>query len=201
MLRKRIALLQRRPDLSFQDFDAHWAIPHATLIAALPGLGEYVQNPVRSFWTNGDPGATLDGIVEVWFDDAAVASPEAHTSTAQQDDEVRFIRTLTAFTVTRRESYDPPAKVWVLSPEPLDLAHLGPAAAHRAAIVTAPEADTRLMERPRLLREAAPPAAIAVLPVTVEESGEVFDAVVAALSRESAPPCVRVLRTTTRRVR
>ena len=201
MLRKRIALLQRRPDLSLQDFDAHWAVPHAKLIAALPGLGEYVQNPVRAFWTNGDPRATLDGIVEVWFDDAAVAAPEAHTSTAQQDDEVRFIRTLTAFTVTHRGSYDPPAKVWVLSPEPLDLATLVPAAADRFAIVTAPEPDARLMERPRLLREPAPPTSIAVLPVGAEESGEVLAAVVAGLSRGPAPRGVRVLHTTSRRVR
>jgi hypothetical protein len=201
MLRKRVALLQRRPDLSFPDFDEHWATPHAKIIAALPGLDEYVQNSVRSFWTNGDPGATLDGVVEVWFDDGFVASPEAHTSTAQQDDEVTFIRTLTAFTVTNRASYHAGAKVWVLSSDPLDVSLLARSSAGHEAMVMEPEPGSRLMERPRLLREPAPPAWIAVLPVSAEESGEVFDAVVRGLESGPAPRGVRVLRTVSRRVR
>lgn len=201
MLRKRVALLQRRPDLSRHDFDDHWAVPHARIISALPSLDEYVQNSVRSFWSNDTPAATLDGIVEVWFDDAAVSSPEAHTSAAQQDDEVRFIRTLTAFTVTNRTSYDADAKVWVLSPEPFDPTVVAAVTAGREPMLARPDADAVLMERPRLLREAAAPASIAVLPTSTEEADRVFDAVVQRVTERSAPRGVRVLKTLTRRIR
>jgi uncharacterized protein (TIGR02118 family) len=201
MLRKRIALLQRRCDLSFDEFEAHWATGHAELVSALPGLHRYVQNSVRSFWTNGEPEATLDGVVEVWFDDGFVASPEAHTSTEQQDDEVRFIRTLTAFTVTNRGTYDADAKVWVLSPEPFDMSGLAAGAATPEPMVAQPEPGTTLMQRPRLLREPAAPAAIAVYPIGAREARDVFDAVVDGLSSPLVPAGVRVLRTVSRRVR
>ncbi|MCK6211619.1 EthD family reductase [Georgenia sp. EYE_87] len=200
MLRKRVALLQRRSDLSFAEFDEHWAVPHAAIIADLPGLDEYVQNSVRSFWTNGEPERTVDGIVEVWFDDGVVASPQAHTSAAQQDDEVRFIRTLTAFTVTNRQSYDAEAKVWVLSPEPFDLASLAGSVAVEP-MVAQPDADAVLMERPRLRREAAAPACIAVFPTGEDGAEDLFEAVVDGFAVGPAPSGVRVVRTASRRVR
>jgi hypothetical protein len=199
MLRKRVALLQRRSDLSFPDFDEHWAVPHARIIADLPGLDEYVQNSVRSFWTNGEP-ATVDGIVEVWFDDGVVTSPEAHTSAEQQDDEVRFIRTLTAFTVTNRQSYDAEAKIWVLSPEPFDLSGAAIAAGVEPMIAL-PDRDAVLLERPRLRREPAAPATIAVFPTDADGAETMFEAVVDGVASGPAPRGVRVLRTTTRRVR
>ncbi|MCG2624470.1 EthD family reductase [Arthrobacter sp. I2-34] len=199
MLRKRIALLQRRSDMSFQDFDQHWATGHAEIISTLPGLKEYVQNSVRSFWTDGDPAATVDGVVEVWFDDTAVSSPENHTSREQQDDEVRFIRTLTAFTVTNRESYDARAKIWVLSPEPLG--NLPVAAAGQEAMAAVPEPGFSLMERPRLLREPAAPASVVVYPVRAGDADELFNAVVDSASRDPASKGVRVLQTVSRRVR
>lgn len=200
MLRKRVALLQRRSDLSFSAFDEHWALPHARIIAELPGLDQYVQNSVRSFWTNGKPERTVDGVVEVWFDDAAVASPQSHTSAEQQDDEVRFIRTLTAFTVTNRQSYDAAAKVWVLSPEPFDLSALADAAGVEP-MVARPDADAVLMERPRLRREPGAPQSLAVFPAEADRADDMFDAVLDAVASASAPRGVRVLRTTTRRVR
>ncbi|GAA4287643.1 EthD domain-containing protein [Georgenia daeguensis] len=200
MLRKRVALLQRRSDLSFAEFDEHWAVPHARIIAALPGLDEYVQNSVRSFWTNGEPERSIDGVVEVWFDDGVVASPQAHTSAEQQDDEVRFIRTLTAFTVTNRQSYDAEAKVWVLSPEPFDLSGVADAAGVEP-MVAQPDRDAVLMERPRLRREHAAPASIAVFPSSEDGASDLFEAVVDGVAIGPAPSGVRVLRTASRRVR
>ncbi|WP_255770712.1 EthD domain-containing protein [Pseudarthrobacter sulfonivorans] len=201
MLRKRIALLQRRTDMPFQDFDRLWATGHAEIISALPGLKEYVQNPVHSFWTNGDPTATIDGIVEVWFDDAVVSSPEDHTSMAQQDDEVSFIRTLTAFTVTNRGSYDAEEKVWLLSPGPLsehDIAEL--TAGHHVA-PTEPEEGIRLMKRPRLLQEPTAPATLLVYPTPAGGADELFDSVVDRVSGGSMSSGIRVLKTASRRVR
>ncbi|MDR7081841.1 uncharacterized protein (TIGR02118 family) [Arthrobacter ginsengisoli] len=201
MLRKRIALLQRRSDVPFQHFDQHWATGHAEIISTLPGLKEYVQNPVHSFWTNGDPAASIDGVVEVWFDDAVVSSPENHTSMAQQDDEVTFIRTLTAFTVTNRESYDAQAKVWILSPEPFSSASDATKTAGHEGIATEPESGLSLMERPRLLREPVAPASVVVYPGRVEDADDLFNAVVDRVSNGPAPKGIRVLKTISRRIR
>lgn len=200
MLRKRIALLQRRTDTSFEDFDSHWATGHAAIISTLPGLKEYVQNPVHSFWTNGDPKETIDGIVEVWFDDAVVSSPEDHTSMAQQDDEVSFIRTLTAFTVTNRNSYDAEEKVWLLSPSPLSASEMAALTAGDDVIATQPEAGIRLMKRPRLLREPTAPASLLVYPVLAGDSDDLFDAVVDRVSGASMTSGIRVMKTVSRRV-
>ena len=162
MLRKRIAILERRDDVSFDEFDEHWATPHAEIISKLPGLQEYVQNSVLDRWKAGDASGA-DGIVEVWFDDDVVTSPEQHTSMTQQDDEVRFIRTLTAITVTDRRSYSSEDKVWILSP--VALTGIPGLPLPDDAIVCGPEPDAVLMERPRLLRDAAPPSTVMILPV------------------------------------
>ncbi|WP_166874083.1 EthD domain-containing protein [Salinibacterium sp. ZJ450] len=198
MLRKRIALLERRDDLSFEEFDEHWATPHAEIISRLPGLQEYVQNSVLDWWRSGDASG-VDGIVEVWFDDGVVTSPEQHTSMTQQDDEVRFIRTLTAVTVTDRRSYSSDDKVWILAPA--SLTGIPGLPLPDDAIVCSPEPDAVLMERPRLRRDAAAPSTVIILPVARAQAVALFDAVVAAFTESGAPDGLRVLRTTTRRIR
>ena len=139
MLRKRIALLRRRADLSLEQFDAHWAGPHAPLIRRLPGLQRYVQNHVVA--TADD---TIDGVVEVWFDDAAVASPEAHFSSEQAEDELRFLSGLSAFVVDDTSDYDPPAKVWAILRERTAGAAARAADDLRAAV---PASDIRVNRR------------------------------------------------------
>ncbi len=91
--------------------------------------------------------------------------------------------------------------MWVLAPVPLDVSQLVAGTAGLQAMVTEPEPGSRLMERARLLREPAPPASIAVFPVSSEEADDVFDAVVSGLSGGAVPEGVRVLTTTSRRVR
>lgn len=198
MLRKRVALLEGRRDMSFEEFDGHWATGHAAIIAELPGLHEYVQNSVLDRWASGAV-TRVDGIVEVWFDDDAVSSPEQHTSTAQQDDEVAFIRTLTAVTVTNRRSYASEHKVWVLSPTPLD--GIPSLSSPDGAISCGPDQDAVLMDRPRLRRESAPPRTLIILPTTPAGSRGLYDAVVSAFAEHGAPEGLRVLRTRTRRIR
>jgi len=198
MLRKRIAMLERRRDLSLREFDTHWRTGHAEFITELPGLKEYVQNSVIARWEVGEPGG-VDGIVEVWFDDGAVTSPDQHTSLAQQDDEVTFIRTLTAFTVTDRRSYDADEKIWILSPTLFDgiVGMVWPP----NAIIFTPEPEAVLMERPRLQKESAPPRMVVILPVDDTNSKSVFDVAVAAFTENGAPEGLRVVHTRTRRIR
>lgn len=73
-MRVRMGLLQRRPDLSPEDFGRHWRAVHGPLAARLPGLLRYHQNHLRERLAfEGIPPADwpLDGISELWFDPAA----------------------------------------------------------------------------------------------------------------------------------
>ncbi len=62
---KAIILLQRRDDMSAQQFADWWLGPHAALARGLPGLRGLHFNLV-----NGDAG-DVDGVSELWFDSAA----------------------------------------------------------------------------------------------------------------------------------
>jgi uncharacterized protein (TIGR02118 family) len=82
---KLILLLNRRPDLSVDEFRRYWHETHRPLLEQLPGLRRLVLNDVLP----GQDGApTLcDGIAEDWFDSieamqAAFASPAAQAVTA-----------------------------------------------------------------------------------------------------------------------
>lgn len=61
---KVIVLLQKRADLSREDFARHWREVHGPIAQRLPGLRRYVQNHLI-----GD-GAAADGVAELWFDSA-----------------------------------------------------------------------------------------------------------------------------------
>jgi uncharacterized protein (TIGR02118 family) len=98
---KVIALLHRRPDLSVEEFLAHWETVHAAFIRALPGIRRYRQNHAvshRAPWP-------YDGAAEVWFDSIgdvarAFSSPAAD---AMREDEQRFIADITWFLVEEHE--------------------------------------------------------------------------------------------------
>lgn len=201
MQRKRIALLRRRPDITAAAFDAHWRTTHVPFITALPGIEAYVQNPVLDSWSSDGTDAGVDGIVEVWFDDGGLDSPAGHTSAAQQDDEVTFIGSLTAFTVGAREHYDAGQKVWVLHRDPAAIDGFAKRIVLPPGVrVTTvhPDADTSLMIRPRLAREESPASALLLHEPSGAHAAEVFGAVVAAVAAE---PGFRVLRTAARRIK
>jgi uncharacterized protein (TIGR02118 family) len=77
---KRIILVTRRADLSGDEFRRYYTEKHAPIVARMPGLRRYIQNP-----TLPHPDGTeqeISGIAEVWYDDeaafhAAMRSPEA----------------------------------------------------------------------------------------------------------------------------
>jgi uncharacterized protein (TIGR02118 family) len=63
---KRCTLVRKRPDISTEEFAAHWLGPHATVAQRLlPTLRRYEINVVDRART---PDAPYDGIAAFWFD-------------------------------------------------------------------------------------------------------------------------------------
>jgi uncharacterized protein (TIGR02118 family) len=74
-LLKRISTLKRRSGLSEDDFRREWIV-HRDLVRQMPGVAGYRQNVVIARErTKGQPcgydDLPIDGIVELWFEDAA----------------------------------------------------------------------------------------------------------------------------------
>ncbi|MFT7601287.1 MAG: hypothetical protein ACI8TP_004239 [Acidimicrobiales bacterium] len=85
-------IVNRRPGMSVEDFQAHWLHNHGPIVAKVPGLKRYVQSHVRlGGYKRGE--VPFDGIAELWFDDKAalaaiVGTPEFAAAKA---DEPKFI--------------------------------------------------------------------------------------------------------------
>ena len=78
---KRIGLQRRRPDLSHEQFVAHWVSVHAELAKRLPKVRRYSINVIER---ERYPFLGYDGFSELWFDsqadcEAAFRSPEGVT--------------------------------------------------------------------------------------------------------------------------
>lgn len=88
---KTIIYIKKRPDVSYEDFAAHWKGRHAQLVLKLPGMKRYVQNHVRRDLMRGEP--KFDGVAESWFDSmddvSAVIASDAYKDV--QADEPNFI--------------------------------------------------------------------------------------------------------------
>jgi hypothetical protein len=74
-LMKRISTLKRRPDLSADEFWREWIV-HRDHVRRMPGVAAYRQNRVIARErVKGRPCGydelPIDGIVELWFEDAA----------------------------------------------------------------------------------------------------------------------------------
>jgi uncharacterized protein (TIGR02118 family) len=81
----RTGILTRKPDLTPEQFRAHWLNTHGPLAAKMPGLRRYHQNHItdRSQLAIDHARGTweVDGFSQLWFDDLdamrkAVSSPE-----------------------------------------------------------------------------------------------------------------------------
>jgi len=86
---KRMTLLRRRTGDTAAAFQAHWSSVHSTFVLELPGIRRYVQNDVIR-----RPSRVLcDGIVELWFDDAAAlqAAFDSEAGRALPLDEANFL--------------------------------------------------------------------------------------------------------------
>lgn len=80
---KMIAMLKRKSHLSQDEFMDHWVNIHAPLAFRVPGIRRYVQCLVQSEQVREDikpMDFEIDGIAELWFDDAAALDLAHHTS-------------------------------------------------------------------------------------------------------------------------
>ena len=78
---KRIGLVKRRKDLSYEEFVDHWLNTHAELCKKLPNMRRYSVNLIEREQVEG---FGYDGFSELWFESAealksALESPEGKT--------------------------------------------------------------------------------------------------------------------------
>ncbi|MFD4350735.1 EthD family reductase [Streptomyces coelicoflavus] len=202
MLKKRLILIRKRPDLSFKEFNEYWAGPHGRLVLGLPGLREYVQNPVVRHHEAPDGERLVDGLAELWDDDEADPVTAARVAGELQEDEPRFLGGLTGFSVTNLDSYDPEAKIWIVGDEPFD-ANLFAAAAGAAStggVLETKPVNGRLMQRPGLSHEAVVPQRILTIGTPHAAAPAVYEAALDAVRRAAPPGRVRILLTHSRRI-
>ena len=87
---KIVSVIRRRPDLSFEEFLAHWQAVHPGFVSQLPGLRRYIQSPAlphpRRTWP-------WDGMAQLWFDDIAAIKVafESPAADRMREDEKNFI--------------------------------------------------------------------------------------------------------------
>ncbi|WP_188548153.1 EthD family reductase [Rhodococcoides trifolii] len=70
---RTIALIGRKPGMSFEQFDRYWRDEHAPLAAKVPGVVRYVQRHVVPQDGAGEPdnGFGIDGLAVLDYESAA----------------------------------------------------------------------------------------------------------------------------------
>ncbi|WP_166969748.1 EthD domain-containing protein [Brevibacterium atlanticum] len=116
---KRITYLEKLPELTTEQFSDHWSTTHAGIAKDLPGLACYLQNHVEEHLADVNAGDAyrVDGIVELWFDEADVVHAASDSPVGDRliEDEKRFLAGLTGGPVLGGAPHPPwPFKVWVL---------------------------------------------------------------------------------------
>lgn len=94
---KRVTLLAKRDGMSASDFRSYWAGPHGKLALEMDGVSRYIQNRVdKVLWSRfAVPAFSVDGIVELWFDDEEAMRRAQASSIGKQHipaDEPNFLR-------------------------------------------------------------------------------------------------------------
>lgn len=107
-LLKRMSILKRRPDITEDDFRREWRL-HGDLVRQMPGVSAYRQNAVIARErVKGDPcgydDLPIDGIVELWFEDAATIEAAFGSGAGQRTmaHARTFLAEITAFVVNER---------------------------------------------------------------------------------------------------
>ena len=106
----RMGLIYKHDSWTFEDFQAYWRDKHGPLVAKIPNLREYWQNPVIDRLQRGIDFArgpwNFDGFSQLWFDDAKqadVAFNSSPLSAALIADENHFLGGLHIITARQRE--------------------------------------------------------------------------------------------------
>ncbi len=90
-----IALAERKPGMSVEDFQSYWREHHGPLAVKIPGLRRYIQNhpPIEHYGSRNAP--LCDGVAEAWFDslEDLKRSTETPEMKAVRADEPNFIDT------------------------------------------------------------------------------------------------------------
>lgn len=105
---KTLSLLTRKDGITHEEFVEHWLEIHAPLAHAVPGIRRYVQSHITGTSSRRDiPDIDIevDGIAELWFEDAesyerAAASPEMKRLT---DDGALFIGRIKTYLIQERQ--------------------------------------------------------------------------------------------------
>ena len=63
---KRMILVYKRPDMTGDEFRRYYIETHGPIVARMPGLRRYVQNPILPDADGREP--ELSGIAEVWYE-------------------------------------------------------------------------------------------------------------------------------------
>jgi uncharacterized protein (TIGR02118 family) len=100
---KRMSLLQRRPDVDFETFQHEWFYLHGLLVKRLKGVVGYRQNLALSNFAGSSP-AFIDGMVELWFEDAQAIAQAFQTDSGRtlMTHAKEFIGEITTFLVETR---------------------------------------------------------------------------------------------------
>ena len=104
---KTVGLLTRKSGWTHEQFMTHWVETHGPLAHEVPGLRRYVQNHITGERSRADIETTaveVDGIAELWFDDAAALEAASRTPEmkALHADGALFIGRLKSYTVEEK---------------------------------------------------------------------------------------------------
>ena len=105
---KVLSLLTRKPEYTHEQFVKHWLEIHGPLARSVPGIRRYVQSHITGTRTRADvPEAevAVDGIAELWYDDAAALARSAATPEAKRlyADGALFIGRIKTFVIEEKE--------------------------------------------------------------------------------------------------
>jgi uncharacterized protein (TIGR02118 family) len=105
---KRVSFIRRKPDMTKEDFFAHWTGPHADIVRQMPGVLGLRFGKVES-WNPEE--AAWDGVGEVWFasvEDAAKAFAAEPYASQLVEDRRKFMGEAQSCFVTEHTVVAPP---------------------------------------------------------------------------------------------